>query len=93
MAQHIQIEKGAIEILFTLTDPEQFRDNPFFKRVPFIVNGKKHGEIYLNSRDYNEGSGLRGDEYVLTLNLKNCPCSYEVHFNYRNKINKVYEVM
>jgi hypothetical protein len=92
MAQHIEIEKSPIEILFGLTEPEQFRNNPHFKRVPFKINGKKRGEIYLNSRDYNEGSGLRGDEYVLTLNLKGAECSYEVHFNYRNKINKVYQV-
>lgn len=93
MAQHIEIGKAGFDLFFASVNPDQFRDYPVFKRVPIKIDDKYFGHIYLNSRDYNEGSGLKGDEYVLTYLPKDEVGSYEIHFNYRNKINKVYSVM
>ena len=95
MAQHVEIGKAGFDLFFASVNPEQFRDYPEFKRVPIKIDDKKYGHIYLNSRDYhyNRGGGLKGDEYVLTYEPKDEICSYEIHFNYRNKINKVYLVM
>lgn len=87
MAQHIEIGKAGFDILFKIINPEPFRDNPLYKRVPF-----QGGKIYLAI--FFGGTSLKSTEYILCFESKdlNEP-TYEIHFNYRNKVLKVYSVM
>lgn len=88
MAQHLEIGKAGFDIVFNSICPDKFRDNPCYKRVPF-----QGGKIYLNDINTFGGGGLKSTEFVLCYKPKGCDETYEIHFNYRNKVLKVYLVM
>jgi len=85
----MEIGTAGFDIVFKTIDPEPFRDNPLYKRVPF-----EGGRIYLCEPWENIGCGLKSVEYVLCYEpMDEFGAIYEIHFNYRNKILKVYLVM
>ena len=89
MAQHCEIGTAGFDIVFKDIDPEQYRDYPRYKRIPF----KGIGHIYLcEPWDCGGGGGLKSTEFVLCYTPKKGDYTYEIHFNYRNKILEVYLV-